>query len=192
VYNRHVVAARYDREEVFIMKRLYYLADNLDTVDAVAGALQRIGISAWHFHVLSRDDAGLYRHHLHSATPLHRRDVIRTGERGALLGFAIGLIAALLTLGLLELAPAHNLVVTGVAIVLPTLFGAWAGGLVGLSLENHKVARFHDDIEAGRNLLMIDVDGAHEERVRQMMQAFAVDTGGEDSTLIMPFNFHHA
>lgn len=174
------------------MKRLYYLADHLDTVDAVAGALRRFGISNWHFHVLSRDDAGLYQHHLHSATPLHQRDVIRTGERGALLGFAVGLVAALLVLALLELSPVHNLVVLAVAVVLPTLFGAWAGGLVGLSLENHKIARFHRDIEAGRYLLMIDVGGAHRERVQQMMRSFAVETGGEDSTLIAPFSLSHA
>lgn len=174
------------------MKRLYYLADNLDTVDSVANALHRAGISDWHFHVLNKDEAGLYKHHLHSATPLHRRDVIRTGERGALLGFGIGLLAAIISVLLLEMSPTHSIVVFGVAIVLPTLFGAWAGGLVGLSLENHKVERFHRDIEAGRSLLMIDVDRAHHNRVQLLLQSFALQPGGEDSTFIVPFTFSHA
>ena len=172
------------------MKRLYYLADNLDTVDEIAGALHRAGISDWNFHVLNRDEAGLYKHHLHSATPLHRRDVIRTGERGALLGFGTGMLAAMFAVLLLEMSPEHSVIVFAIAIVLPTLFGAWAGGLVGLSLENHKIARFHGDIEAGRSLLMIDVDRAHEHRVRLMMQSFPVQAGGEDSTLITPFAFY--
>lgn len=174
------------------MKRLYYLADNLNTVDEIAAALYRAGISDWNFHVLSKDDAGLYMHHLHSASPLHKRDVIRTGERGALLGLGIGLLAAIFSVLLLELSPVHSFVVFGIAVVLPTLFGAWAGGLVGLSLENHKVARFHNDIEAGRALLMIDVDRAHHNRIQLLMQTFAVQPGGEDSPFIAPFTLSHA
>ncbi len=174
------------------MRRLYYLADNLDIVDEIAKILQRAGISDWNFHVLSKDDAGLYTHHLHSATPLHRRDVIRTGERGALLGFGVGLLAAIFSMLLLELSPVHSMVVFGIAVVLPTLFGAWAGGLVGLSLENHKVARFHRDIEAGRALLMIDVEPAHETRIQNLMRTFSVYPAGEDTTLVMPFPLSHA
>jgi hypothetical protein len=36
------------------------------------------------------------------------------------------------------------------------MFG-WAGCLIGLNQENHHLASFHDDIECGRTLLMIDV-----------------------------------
>lgn len=174
------------------MKRLYYLADNLDIADDVAKALHNEGISDWNFHVLSKDEAGLYKHHLHAATPLHQRDLIRTGERGALLGFAVGMAAAVFTALLLELSSVHTLLVFGIAVILPTLFGAWLGGLVGLSLENHKIARFHRDIEAGRALLMIDVRRHHSQRIQQVMQYFAVQPGGEDTTLIMPFKLSHA
>lgn len=174
------------------MKRLYYLADNLDTADAVAKALHSEGISDWHFHVLSKDEAGLYKHHLHAATPLHQRDLIRTGERGALLGFCVGMTAAIFTALLLELSSIHSMVVFAVAVVLPTLFGAWLGGLVGLSTENHKIARFHDDIELGRALLMIDVKPSYENRVRELAQLFALREGGEDTTVIVPFRLSHA
>lgn len=174
------------------MKRLYFLADNLDTVDEVAIALHNEGIRDWNFHVLSKDEAGLYKHHLHAATPLQQRDIIRAGERGALLGFALGLAAAIVSLLLLDWSPTHGKVVFAIAVALPTLFGAWVGGLVGLSLENYKIARFHADIEAGRALLMIDVDRAHEQRVGRLMQMFAVEPGGEDSTLITPFSLSHA
>jgi hypothetical protein len=174
------------------MKRLYYLVDNLNTVEEVATALHREGISDWNFHVLSKDAAGLHTHHLHSATPLHQRDVIRTGERGALLGFGTGLLLAIFSVLLVELPPLQSLIVVAITIGLPTLFGAWAGGLVGLSLENYKIARFHSDIEAGRSLLMIDVDHKHESRVQILLQSFAVQAAGEDSTIVMPFRLSHA
>ena len=174
------------------MKRLYYLADSLDTADDVARALHNEGISDWNFHVLSKDEAGLYKHHLHAATPLHQRDLIRTGERGALLGFCVGMAAAIFSATLLELASVHTMIVFSIALILPTLFGAWLGGLIGLSTENHKITRFHDDIEAGRALLMIDVKRSHEDRIRELMQLFAVQTGGEDTTVIVPFQLSHA
>lgn len=173
------------------MKRLYYLADNLDIVDDVAQTLQREGISGWNFHVLSRDDAGLYNHHLHSATPLQQRDIIRGGERGALTGLCGGILFAIVLLQILELSTVHSALVSAVAIAIPTLFGAWAGGLVGLSLDNYKIARFHDDIAAGRALLMIDVKPAHDSRVVQLMRMFAVEAAGEDSIFIAPFTLSH-
>lgn len=174
------------------MKRLYYLADNLDTADDVAKALHNEGISDWNFHVLSKDDAGLYRHHLHAATPLHQRDLIRTGERGALLGFAVGMAAAVFSASLIEMSSMHTMMVFSIAVILPTLFGAWLGGLVGLSTENHKITRFHNDIEAGRALLMIDVKRTHENRIRDLMESFPVSVGGEDTTVIVPFRLSHA
>lgn len=174
------------------MKRLYYLADNLDTADEVARALHDEGIRDWNFHVLSKDEAGLYKHHLHAATPLHHRDLIRTGERGALLGLVAGMSAAVFSALLLEMSSLHTVMVFAIAVVLPTLFGAWLGGLIGLSTENHKIARFHDDIEFGRALLMIDVKPVHEHRIRELMRLFAVRESGEDTTIIMPFRLRHA
>lgn len=174
------------------MKRLYFLAENLDIADAVAKTLHDEGVSDWNFHVLSKDEAGLYSHHLHAASPLHQRDLIRTGERGALLGLLAGMTAAIFSAVLLELSSVHSMMVLAIAIVLPTLFGAWLGGLVGLSTENHKIARFHDDIEYGRALLMIDVKPVHEVRIRELMQLFAVREGGEDTTIVVPFRLSHA
>ena len=35
-------------------------------------------------------------------------------------------------------------------------FGGWAGGMVGLSKENHHIERFQDAIDHGETLLMVD------------------------------------
>jgi hypothetical protein len=52
-----------------------------------------------------------------------------------------------------------------------TLFGAWEGGLIGVAAENHKIARFHDEIEAGNYLVLIYAFKEQEERVKAMMSA---------------------
>ena len=64
-----------------------------------------------------------------------------------------------------------------------TLFGAWEGGLTGIATENKKLARFHDDIEAGKYLILVYVRRHREDEVRRMMaerhpeaELVAVDT----------------
>ncbi len=171
------------------MRRLYYVADDLETTHAISDTLHEAGISDWNFHVLAKDEDGLYRHHIHSATPIHQLDIIHTGERWALVGAAVGLVTGLV---LYTMSPAPWLA-TPTLVVLTTLvgglFGAWQGGMVGLSRENYKVAPFHQDIEAGRFLVMVDVSADNKPLVRQIMNMEfpQVTFGGKDSTLINPF-----
>lgn len=42
------------------MRRLYYLAGDIDTTRAISERLHMEGISDWNFHVLARDPSGLY------------------------------------------------------------------------------------------------------------------------------------
>ena len=48
-------------------------------------------------------------------------------------------------------------------------FGAWEGGMIGLSRENYKIERFHDDIEAGHYLIMVDVSRQQRPLVKELM-----------------------
>ena len=54
-------------------------------------------------------------------------------------------------------------------IVVFTLFGAWVGGLTGIDNENKKLRRFHDDIEAGKFLVLIYARKEQEQLIRDMM-----------------------
>ncbi|MEE9141181.1 MAG: hypothetical protein V3U59_00570, partial [Gammaproteobacteria bacterium] len=45
----------------------------------------------------------------------------------------------------------------------------WVGGLTGIDSENKKLSRFHDEIEAGKYLILIYARKIHEEAVRTMM-----------------------
>ena len=46
------------------MRRLYYIADDLPTTRAISETLHDEGISDWNFHVVAKDEDGLYRHHI--------------------------------------------------------------------------------------------------------------------------------
>ena len=170
------------------MKRLYFVAEDVDTCERVSQTLHSEGIREGNFHVLAKDEAGLYQHRVRSATTYQQLDVIHTGERWALAGAAVGLAVGLL-------AWATQLLPWGVdafTVVLMTmvggLFGAWQGGMVGLSRENYKIAPYHADIEGGLYLIMIDVDDGNRSRVREIMNMGfpEVRYRGKDSTFINP------
>jgi hypothetical protein len=171
------------------MKRLYYLTHNINAAEKVSDRLHEEGITDWHFHVLGKDKANVIRHHLHSATPLHELDIIRSGERGVMAGFCIG-IGAIFTISFFASSTEHINMLAQLAIVaLFSFFGAWVGGLVGVSTENHKIRRFHNEIEAGAFLLMIDVTANQKRAVRDLMDEFKqIREAGEDTTLITPFS----
>lgn len=171
------------------MRRLYYLADDLHACERIGNALKEAGVSDWNFHVLSRDEIGLYQHRIHAAATYHRLDVIHTGERWGMVGAAIGLLlggAAYFTQPLPWLVDGADVVLTA---AVGGLFGAWQGAIAGLSRENHKIAPFHDELEAGRHLVMVDVGDHNRARVRALMNLRfpSVRFCGGDSTFIGPF-----
>ena len=154
------------------MRRLYYVADSVEDAQAICLSLQKEGVSKWHVHVLAKDAAGLYTHKIHSANPIHELDIVHTGARFAVLGLLIssmigGLIYLLGSAGFIALNV--PLWVVFALALLGACFGAWEGGMVGLSRENYKIERFHDEIEQGKYLLMVDVSKDQRALVKEMM-----------------------
>ena len=154
------------------MRRLFYVAESVDDAEAVSEAILKQGIKRSRVHVLAKDEAGLYSHKVHSATPLQQLDIVHTGMRYAVLGLIVGLLLGmgLVSLGILGFIELQVGLIGVLALGFVGLcFGAWEGGLVGLSRENYKIERYHDDIEAGRYLLMIDVRQRERSEVRELM-----------------------
>ena len=173
------------------MKRLYYLSKTLESVSKIVDDLHREGVSDWNIHVLSKDEAGLYHRHIHSAHILQQNDVIHSGQLGAMLGMLAGACFAVITdywLAVHDLSTAILALIAGTF----TLFGAWSGGLVGVMKENYKIARFHNDLEKGDYLLLIDIDKTQELSICQQISRFHPDTvlAAQGTSLIQPFNYH--
>lgn len=171
------------------MKRLYYLSNNIDVVEKLSDTLHERGITDWNFHVMGKDNADMIRHHLHTTTPLHELDIVRSGERGVLLGLIIGLCITTYVTLFTTFGESMGFIAQLGSVALFSLFGAWLGGLVGVSTENYKVRRFHSDIEDGSFLIMVDVKRAQRLEVESVIESFhEIQRAGEDSTFISPFD----
>lgn len=151
------------------MKCMYYLAPSLVSSHKISDDLQDIGIADWLIHVVSKDEAGLKKEHLHSSNWFETHDLIRDGFIGANLGFIAGVILAGLIMLFKPFGGDPPGVVYFFVVVVATLFGAWVGGLIGMDSENRKIRRFHDDIEAGKYLFLIYAPKGHGEKIKEMM-----------------------
>jgi len=153
------------------MKCIYYLTSTLESSSNISNDLQQAGIGDWFIHFLSRDDSGIKRKKLHSSNYLERLDVLRYGLLGALLGFVAGLIVAVIITQIKPFGENTPAIVYYAIVVVFTLFGSWEGGLTGIATENRKLNVFHDDLAAGKHLIMIYVRNAMEDTVKSVMAA---------------------
>lgn len=153
------------------MNCMYYLAPTLDETHRISDDLHEAGVNDWFLHVITKDEAGLQKEHLHSSNYLETLDLLRDGFIGANLGFIVGVIGTGALMVFQPFGPNVPAFVYLLLITLATLFGAWEGGLFGVDSENQKLKRFHDDIEAGKYLLLIYARKEQGEVVKAMMAA---------------------
>lgn len=151
------------------MKCLYYLSPNLDVCKKVSNDLHDIGVDDWYLHVISKDESGLTQQHIHSSNYLETLDLYRGTTVGGALGFVISLviIAAMATFE--PFGPGVPGYVYMIILAVTTLFGIWEGGLYGIDTENQKIAPFHEQIEAGKYLVLVYTDKKQGEKISQMM-----------------------
>ena len=167
------------------MMRLFYLVSSIDSAKDISDDLHEHGVTDWRFHIVSKDEAGLYTHQLHTASVLDRTDLPRFVERGAIIGFVLALVV-LLPLALMNVVP-----LPGAAWIALFAFmvaaGAWVGG--GIQNENYRIKPFHDDIEAGKYLIMVDAPKDHIPKVKELMTKNHPEAQlqGKDSSFNNPF-----
>jgi hypothetical protein len=170
------------------MKCLYYVAPELESTSRVSDDLHDVGLDDFFVHVIAKDESGLKKRQIHSSNYLETLDVIREGFVGAAIGLFAGVVGCIL---LDNFGPFPNIpwFVYVALCAVATLFGAWEGGLIGVEKENKKLERFHDDIEAGKYIILIYARKDQESVVRHMMSRRhpEAEFAGIDSHFVNPF-----
>lgn len=150
------------------MKRHYYISDDLDDLEKIENQLETAGVTSPQIHVLSEDDAGLEKHHLHKVEAVLKKDVVKGTELGAV----VGVIAAALVLagayysGLTE---AYTWVPAIFLAVILLGFCTWEGGLIGIQEPHTDFRRFQSDLEAGKHVLFVDIDREQEDILKRVV-----------------------
>lgn len=152
------------------MRTLYYLMDRLVTARAMADTLRELNVDSNGYYIVSQDHDGLRRSELHDASVLEETDLVHTGLRGALVGGIAGVLFALW----IAIVQPFGMEVGLIAFLLIALlignFGAWVGGMVGLSHENYRLAPFHEAIAHGKYLLVVNLrEAARARKVKEVL-----------------------
>ncbi|MCC2637192.1 MAG: hypothetical protein K0Q68_911 [Moraxellaceae bacterium] len=142
------------------MRTLYYLMDRLDTARDMAATLREFNIDDSGYFIVSKDHDGLRRHSLHDASVFAETDLIHSGLRGAIIGGLCGLLFALWMAVMQPFDMEMGLLTFLLVALLVGHFGAWVGGMVGLSHENYKLTPFHEAIAHGKYLMVVNLRDA--------------------------------
>ena len=146
------------------MRRIYFLAPDIETTHKIIDELRAEGIEEQHIHVLAKRDTPL--EDMPEASVFEKTDFIPAMERGTALGAATGLLAGLVGLRFAGFAIAGGPVL-GVLLYGATI-GAMMSGLAGLQVGNSRVKEYADAIESGELLVMVDIA---EERIDAIQQS---------------------
>lgn len=171
------------------MKCIYYLSPTLKSTHDISEDIKAIGVNEWFLHIHSKDESGIVKEHLHSSNYLETLDLVRDGLIGAGLGFLASIVLAALTAALQPFGPEMGTIGYLAIMFVVTCFGAWVGGLTGIASENKKIANFHDDIEAGKYLILIYAKKGQGRQIRAMMDQKHPEAvlAAEDPHFLNPF-----
>ena len=164
------------------MKRLYYLFRGPQHARAISEDLRQAGLNDGQLHFMSRSPAPLQLANVHTTSVFQERDLEHSGFYGAMIGLGIGMLFAFYLLAS-ELGTHMNIPLFFFVCAIFTFFGAWTGGIVGISSENHHVSRFHEALDHGDTLLMLDTYSEQQEaRARDIMHSRHLEASyeGED------------
>jgi hypothetical protein len=108
-------------------------------------------------------------HCVREASIFEERDVFHSGIRMAFLGIGVALAVS----AVVSLVQPYGWQPTGINYFFFCLlfggFGAWMGGLSGISHRNYRLNAYQDELEQGHALMLVYTDEAHEEPMRDVL-----------------------
>ena len=148
-------------------RRLYFLLPDVASARQVVDDLLLARVEARRIHVLGRRDMTLGG--LPEANVLQKTDVIHGAQRGVILGAALGALGGALFMIFPPGATDLPLITILIGSLLGGLFGFWVASLVGASVPNSQLKRFHTWIERGMLLVMVDLPSRDTQRITDLV-----------------------
>jgi len=167
-------------------RRLYFLLPDLVSARALLDELLLARIEERHIKFLAR--RGTMPRDLPEATVWEKTDVVHGAQLGMAIGGGAGALAGTLAVLFPPEGITLQLVTVLVSALIGTALGAWVSSLAAAAVPNSRLKRFHQAIEAGKVLLMVDVPNRRVSDIRDLvLQRHPEATGGGMETSIPAF-----
>mgnify|MGYP003386537390 CR=1 FL=1 len=150
------------------MRRIHFLADDVEQVEQVSNLVHQQGISDWHFHVASKDPEHLDKRHIQAANIFQRTEILQ----GAMVGMGLALCIAFFVLGWFVengMFIEREIVQPKAYFIGAVLLGLVVGCITGLNIQSATIRRYHTAIDEGLYLVMIDVPKEKVDFIRSMI-----------------------
>lgn len=150
------------------MKRLYFMAPDVESARRTVNELLLARIEERHIHVIAKEGTPL--EDLPTASFFQRSDLAHGIEQGLAFGGAAGVFAGVVAISL----PGAGLVLGGGAILLATTLagasiGAWSASLRALNIPNSQLQEFEEEIKNGGILMLVDVPKHKVDEIRALI-----------------------
>jgi hypothetical protein len=142
-------------EETPMNRRLYFLLPDVPSAERTMQDLLLARVEARRIHCLARRDISLGS--LPEANFLQKTDTVHGAGVGMATGGAAGVIGGIIAVAFPPEGASLQLVTILLTGVAGAAFGTWVASMVGTAVPNSRLARFKDEIERGRILMMVDV-----------------------------------
>ena len=159
------------------VQRHYWVGSDLDEMEAIEKELEEAGTLRPQIHVLTLDDTGADNHHrLHDVQSLMKKDLIRSGSVGLLIGiFGAALVLLTAYYAGWTQSVAGWLPFIFLAIILLGFF-TWEGGLWGIQTQNAAFRRFEAVLKQGKHVFFVDLTREQEPVLDKIMQRHPATT----------------
>lgn len=168
------------------MKRLYFLVPTVESATQIVNELLLARIDERHIHIVAKDHAPLLKANLPEAGLFEESDFVPALERGLTVGGATGLLAGIAAVTF----PPAGLILGGGAILATSLLGAglgaWVASMIGVSIPNTQLDKFHDALEEGQLLMLIDVAKDRVEEITDLVRQYHPEAHVEGTEPTIP------
>ncbi len=170
------------------MKKHLFLLPGLKTAKELSEQLESAGIDHNRIHIAHEDHTRAMKYHLNDLNFLEETDTIHSGERGFMVGVILATVVGFFTYNLLEGHPAGG-IGTVFASLIALGFPTWLGGMIGASSDNYRLQPYHDHIQQGGAVVMVDISNPIErERMNETVSNYpTARAAGIASGLDNPF-----
>lgn len=151
------------------MRRLCFLVPNLTSTRFIVNQVHRMGIKDKDIHVVGNHSGKLVKAHLHEASVWQTTNL----KKSLIRGVWFGVILAVVLGGIFSTVLPTKILLTAEALALLVFFGlgfsVWASGMIGIAVPNDLIDKYHDKINQGQLLLMVDVLKERETEVKSVI-----------------------